>query len=230
MSFEAPRPGEQVKLWGLQHRPELNGFAAEVLDVNSDTGLVTVSVNCPGAGGDTTMRKRMRVQPSRLLSVPATPSPGLGRSMSDMSFSGFSGGLRGDVPSSPGTRSHDSSRAPLVAGMNIAQRPVTGRSIETATTRASTRSTSLSSVPGYTFDRAAYKAERDRLKTLAHLNNLEYGTVSISGKLKTDVTEFAKYFMEATGMPIHKGGRESNPDFVLRDPKTRQPVPKWQPP
>jgi hypothetical protein len=75
----------------------------------------------------------------------------------------------------------------------------------------------------------AWRQECQRKKALQNQNIAELGPHFIYGKNTTDATQFQNAFIELEGCMPHQCGKAKNDGFVLKDPKTRCPVPPWQP-
>mmetsp|Transcript_35108 Transcript_35108/g.80883 ORF Transcript_35108/g.80883 Transcript_35108/m.80883 type:complete len:168 (-) Transcript_35108:96-599(-) len=70
--YRVPVPGDVVTISGIRRRPELNGSRGEIVsDTPDEFGRVTVSVFEDPAGA----RRRMKIQPHRL--VPCSSAPAL---------------------------------------------------------------------------------------------------------------------------------------------------------
>eukprot|EP00439_Symbiodinium_sp_Y106_P054118 s4481_g7.t1 len=70
--YRVPVPGDVVTISGIRRRPELNGSRGEIMnDMPDEFGRVTVSVFGDAAGE----RRRMKIQPHRL--VPCSSAPAL---------------------------------------------------------------------------------------------------------------------------------------------------------
>lgn len=202
-----------MELSGLNHRPELNGTSAKVLEINPDTGFATVRVSQNGTRGSPANSKCMRVHASKLrqlnsagladASSPPLALTALPRSSSETSIRTLGQTSFGNgtfmLPELPHT--------PAAASMR-------------------SRSTSGFSGEEFSLDCHIYSNERARVLAAARHRQLVNG--SKLGKARTDATQFATKFIETAGFPIHQQARTVMTDVPLQDLRTKQPAAPWK--